>query len=156
MTTNGICSRRLKCGTIIFSNGYGDRHCAFRRIARFEIYYGSQCQQDTEFILHLQHGGYYKARDIYVYADDPTVRSATKFGRMRVGEYNQAQYGGAFSLGRQVERLGNITAEYRLEATHIASLSGVSPDTKNSPCRHSPSIQPLILRTSFPSPPLDR
>jgi len=72
-------------------------------------------------------GGYYKARDIYVYADDPTVRSATKFGRMRVGEYNQAQYGGAFSLGRQVERLGNITAEYRLEATHIASLSGVSP-----------------------------
>lgn len=71
-------------------------------------------------------GGYYNARDVYVYVNDPTVRSATKFGRMRVGEYNQSQYGGVFSLGRQVERLGNITAEYRLEATHVASLSGVS------------------------------
>ncbi|MCX6137404.1 MAG: BamA/TamA family outer membrane protein [Ignavibacteriales bacterium] len=70
--------------------------------------------------------GYYHARNIFVYGNDPAIQSATKFGRLRVGEYDQAQYGGVFSLGKQVERLGNFTVEYRFEATHVASLSGLS------------------------------
>jgi outer membrane protein assembly factor BamA len=67
---------------------------------------------------------YIASRDIYTYADDPEITSPRRFNRKQIGEYNQLKYGTAFSLGRQVERLGNVTAEYRIEYNQIDSLSG--------------------------------
>lgn len=68
--------------------------------------------------------GYYKLKDIYTYANDPAVQSETRFNRLRIGQYRQIRYGASFSLGRQVERLGNVTAEYRLETDQIKFQTG--------------------------------
>ncbi|MDE3057037.1 MAG: patatin-like phospholipase family protein [Bacteroidota bacterium] len=74
--------------------------------------------------------GYYNLKDIYTYGDDPAVQSETRFNRLRTGEYRQIRYGASFSLGQQVERLGNVTAEYRVESDQIKfqSGSGYTPD----------------------------
>ncbi len=73
---------------------------------------------------------YYTLKDINTYGDDPTVQSVTSFNRLRTGEYRQIKYGASFSLGRQVERLGNVTAEYRVEMNQIKFQSGTgyTPD----------------------------
>lgn len=67
---------------------------------------------------------FYNLKDIYTYDNDPTVQSPTSFNRVRVGEYRQIEDGGSFSLGTQVERLGTVTAEYRLGLNEINFLSG--------------------------------
>ena len=67
---------------------------------------------------------YYDLRDIYTYEADPAVQSPTSFNRLRIGEYRQIRDGGAFSLGTQVERLGTVTAEYRLELNQINFITG--------------------------------
>ena len=72
---------------------------------------------------------FYDLKDIYTYANDPTVQSPASFNRVRVGEYRQIEDGGSFSLGSQVERLGTVTAEYRLGLNEINSLSGTGYST---------------------------
>lgn len=67
---------------------------------------------------------FYNLKDIYTYENDPSVQSPTVFSRMRVGEYRQLEHGWSFSLGRQVERLGTVTAEYRFGLNEIKFLSG--------------------------------
>jgi NTE family protein len=74
--------------------------------------------------------GYYRLKDINTYGDDPTVQDVTEFNRLRTGEYRQIKYGASFSLGRQVERLGNVTVEYRVETDQIKFQNGTgyTPD----------------------------
>jgi NTE family protein len=68
---------------------------------------------------------YYDLRDIYTYADDPAIQSPTSFSRAHIGEYRQVKYGASFSLGTQVQRLGLVTAEYRLEPNQTKFLNGI-------------------------------
>ena len=72
---------------------------------------------------------FYDLKDIYTYANDPTVMSPTSFNRVRIGEYRQIADGGSFSLGSEVERLGTVTAEYRLGLNRINFLSGTGYST---------------------------
>ena len=72
---------------------------------------------------------FYDLKDIYVYGNDPAVQSPTSFNRVRIGEYRQIEDGGSFSLGTQVERLGTVTAEYRLGLNRINFLSGTGYST---------------------------
>ena len=67
---------------------------------------------------------YYDLRDIYTYDNNPAVQSPTSWDRLRIGEYRQIKDGGVFSLGTQVERLGTVTAEYRLELNQINFITG--------------------------------
>ena len=73
---------------------------------------------------------FYDLKDIFTYIDDPSVRSPTSFSRLRIGEYRQIRYGAGFSLGTQVERLGLVTAEYRMEFNQIKFQDGIgyTPD----------------------------
>jgi outer membrane protein assembly factor BamA len=68
---------------------------------------------------------FYDLKDIFTYDNDPSVQSPTSFSRLRIGEYRQIRYGAGFSLGTQVERLGLVTAEYRLELNQIKFQDGV-------------------------------
>jgi outer membrane protein assembly factor BamA len=77
---------------------------------------------NTYFTFNLN--TYYDLRDIYTYDADPSIQSPTSFQRIRVGQYRQIKDGGAFSLGTQVQRLGTVTAEYRLEWNRINFISG--------------------------------
>ncbi len=48
---------------------------------------------------------FYDLKDIYTYANDPTVQSPTSFNRVRIGEYRQIDDGGSFSLGSRLSGL---------------------------------------------------
>ncbi len=74
---------------------------------------------------------YYNFRDTYTYSNDPAIKKNNQFKRIRIGEFRQTYYGTAFSLGRQVEKLGLVSAEYRLEANQIDSLSGIGYALEN-------------------------
>jgi NTE family protein len=72
---------------------------------------------------------FYDLKDIYTYGNDPTVQSPTSFNRVRIGEYRQIEDGGSFSLGSQVQRLGTVTAEFRIGMDEINFLSGTGYST---------------------------
>lgn len=63
--------------------------------------------------------------DIYTYGNNPNLDSKKNFERIRIGEYRQIFYGGSLSLGRQVERFGTVSVEYRLESNAIHFLDGI-------------------------------
>lgn len=67
---------------------------------------------------------YYDLRDIFTYGNDPFQTTSKRFVRSRRGEYRQILYGISFQLGQQVERLGILNAEYRLESDEIKFISG--------------------------------
>ncbi len=67
---------------------------------------------------------YYDVRDIFTYENDPFRTNRKSFDRSRVGEYRQILYGVLFQLGQQVERLGTVDVEYKLEADEIKFISG--------------------------------
>ncbi|MBW7887015.1 MAG: patatin-like phospholipase family protein [Bacteroidetes bacterium] len=68
---------------------------------------------------------YHSFKDIYTYGNNPNLNPRKYFSRVRIGEYRQILYGGSFTLGRQVERFGTVSAEYRLEANAIHFLDGI-------------------------------
>ncbi|MEW5797992.1 MAG: patatin-like phospholipase family protein [Bacteroidota bacterium] len=77
---------------------------------------------NTYFTFNLD--AYYDLRDIHTYADDGLQTTRERFVRSRVGEYRQLQYGVSMQLGQQVERLGTLNIEYRLESDEIKFISG--------------------------------
>ena len=77
---------------------------------------------NTYFTFHMN--GYYDLRDINTYTGDPNIVSDTRFARIKIGEYRQITYGALFSLGQQVERLGTVNIDYRLESDEVKFLSG--------------------------------
>jgi NTE family protein len=67
--------------------------------------------------------GYYRFRNIYTYADG-SPPGLNRWVRDQVGEYRQIKYGGSFSLGTQVGRLGDVAGELRVERQEINGISG--------------------------------
>jgi len=67
--------------------------------------------------------GYHRLKDVNVFADKPD-ESIKRWERERVGEYRMFKYGGSFAFGTQFERLGNVTADVRVEKQEIQTLSG--------------------------------
>lgn len=67
---------------------------------------------------------YYDLRDIYTYGNDPIRSNRVSFVRSRIGEYRQVLYGVSFQLGQQMERLGILNIEYRIESDEAKWISG--------------------------------
>ena len=65
--------------------------------------------------------GYYGLKDINVFTNDP-VSSATRWNRVRDGEYREVREGVSLSFGTQLERLGQVTVEARSEHQRIWSI----------------------------------
>ena len=67
--------------------------------------------------------GYYTLHDVNVYADD-AENTQTQWKRDRVGEYRELNQGGSATFGTQLERLGAVTVEGRLENHRVWSFFG--------------------------------
>ncbi len=65
--------------------------------------------------------GYSIVRDINVYDDGP-ANNSSRFERDRVGEYEERRNGGLMSFGTQLERLGSVTVEGRLEKINVYNI----------------------------------
>jgi len=65
--------------------------------------------------------GYSIVRDINFYDDGPANNSSW-FERDRIGEYEEHRNGGVMSFGAQLERLGSVTIEGRLEKINVDNI----------------------------------
>ncbi len=75
--------------------------------------------------------GGHSLKDTYFFGDDSTISSPHQFRRLQIGEYRTLTYGGAVSIGRQVERLGVVSLEYKLEEIELHGLTGVTPQVED-------------------------
>ena len=73
--------------------------------------------------------GYYTLHDVNVYADD-AHNSTDQWNRIRVGEYRELRQGASATFGTQLERLGTVTVEGRLENQRVWSFFGEPFETK--------------------------
>ena len=78
------------------------------------------------FSTYLTFGvsAYYTSFDSYVYSDVPGL-GPDRFERQQVGEYSDIRLGGRLVLGKQLERLGAISAEFSVEDSRINNLQNV-------------------------------
>ncbi len=75
-------------------------------------------------ILTFNLRGEYRFDDVYTYDNGPSTTD-TRFERTSVGEYRQVKQGGTLAFGAQLERLGTLFTEFRLENQEIKALSGI-------------------------------
>ena len=64
---------------------------------------------------------FYRNQDVYTYTNVSSP-SSTAFTLTQTGEYNQAFYGGSFSVGTQVERFGNLIFEGKYQFDDVDVL----------------------------------
>ncbi|MFH0989564.1 MAG: patatin-like phospholipase family protein [bacterium] len=72
--------------------------------------------------LTLSAKGFYTFRDTYLYGDEPLMNSK-RWNRIQVGEFRELREGGSLSFGSQLERLGTVTIEGRLETHRVWNIS---------------------------------
>ncbi len=75
-------------------------------------------------LFTLKINTYIDNKNIYTYQNAPIIAGTKTFKRTITGEYVQNISGINFSFGRNIERLGNVIAEYRFEKNTIDSVSG--------------------------------
>ncbi len=71
--------------------------------------------------LNLSASGVYDSWSSYRYADGPPP-GKNQWERIEVGEYRDIRYGGIFSFGSSLERLGNATIDYALENVRTENI----------------------------------
>jgi NTE family protein len=69
---------------------------------------------------------YYRFDDVYTYNDASSI-DPRRWERLNVGEYRQIRYGATMAFGVQLERLGNLTTELRMENVETRTLTGITP-----------------------------
>lgn len=76
--------------------------------------------------------GYYRLYDAHVFADERLTDPA-HWKRVRMGEFREVKQGGSAAFGTQLERLGTVTVEGRLENHRYWSIFNrpVQPDEYN-------------------------
>lgn len=83
---------------------------------------------DTYLTFGLK--GYYEYKDVNIYGDE-ALKSPERWNRVKVGEYRQLRSGGSAIFGTQLERLGAVTVEGRLETHRVWSISGKPLETES-------------------------
>jgi len=73
--------------------------------------------------LTLSLKGYYTLRDVNVYGEEP-LSDLRDWNRVRIGEYRELKQGGSITFGMQLQRLGAVTVEGRLENQRAWSFFG--------------------------------
>jgi NTE family protein len=67
--------------------------------------------------------GYYTLHDVNVYGEEP-LGDPRDWNRVRIGEYRELKQGGSATFGMQLQRLGTVTVEGRLENQRAWSFFG--------------------------------
>jgi NTE family protein len=95
--------------------------------------YGTEIKTTRIFntFFNFKLSGSHSLRDTYVFGDDSTVTDVHDFRRLQIGEYRTLAYGGTISIGRQVERLGIVSLEYKVERIKLYGLKGVVPQDED-------------------------
>ncbi|HLF20231.1 MAG TPA: patatin-like phospholipase family protein [Bacteroidota bacterium] len=76
---------------------------------------------DSYLTMNLK--GYSALRDVNVYDNDASLAGdPLHWDRVRVAEYREVREGGSLSFGTQLERLGSVTVEGRLETHRIFNI----------------------------------
>ena len=91
------------------------------RNRQFTLEYKSNRIFNSYFTFDIK--AYHRLRDIFTYADGPPP-GLNRWVRDQVGEYREIKYGGSLTLGTLVGRLGNVTAELRIEEDEIEGITG--------------------------------
>ena len=76
--------------------------------------------------------GFYLVRDVNVY-DNALSSDPDTFVREIIGEYQEVREGGLVSFGTQLDRLGSVTVEGRLERQNISNIYNQSFNIDNQP-----------------------
>ncbi|MCX6121115.1 MAG: BamA/TamA family outer membrane protein [Ignavibacteriales bacterium] len=76
--------------------------------------------------------GYILIRDVNVY-DDVLSSDPYLFERDKIGEYREVRKGGLVSFGTQLERLGTVTVEGRLERHNVYNIYNQTFNINNQP-----------------------
>jgi NTE family protein len=74
--------------------------------------------------------GTYAFRDVNVYGDEP-ITDPKRWDRVLVGEYRELHQGATVTFGTQLERLGTVAVEGRLENHRVWSISGNPVETQS-------------------------
>jgi NTE family protein len=85
---------------------------------------------NTYFTFNLK--GYSLIRDVNVY-DDALSNDPYLFKRDKVGEYQEVREGGLASFGTQLERLGSVTIEGRVERHKVYNIYNQAFNINNQP-----------------------
>jgi NTE family protein len=85
---------------------------------------------NTYFTFSLK--GYSFVRDVYVYNDVPS-NDPDLFERDKVGEYREVREGGVASFGTQLERLGSVTVEGKVERHKVYNIYNQEFQINNRP-----------------------
>lgn len=86
---------------------------------------GAEFQATRVFDSYLTFNltAYSEYRDVNVFADEH-LPDPKQWNRVRIGEYRQLRHGGSATFGTQLERLGAVTVQGRLETHRVWSISG--------------------------------
>lgn len=95
---------------------------------------------------------YYDLKDIFTYTDDTRQTTNKRFVRSKSGEYRQIVYGASFRLGQQVERLGTVNIEYRLESDEIKFISGTGYSPEQFTVQSVQISSAIDTRDRYPFP----
>ncbi len=96
--------------------------------------------------------GYYKLYDFYTYDYAPT-HDDLHWNRYRTGEYREEHKGASASFGTQLERLGTMTVEGRLESQRLWNTAGQPlPGTEDFGISSIKVATVLDTRDQFPFP----
>ncbi len=96
--------------------------------------------------------GYYKLYDFYTYDYAPT-HDDLHWNRYRTGEYREEHQGASASFGTQLERLGTMTVEGRLENQRVWNTSGQPlPETQKFGISSLKVATVLDTRDQYPFP----
>ena len=92
--------------------------------------------------------GYYLVRDVNVY-DNVISSDPYLFEREIVGEYREVREGGLASFGTQLERLGSVTVEGRLERHKVYNIYNQTFNIDNQPFTNQEyNISSIRFRTN--------
>ena len=86
-------------------------------------YYAAEFKANRVFNSYLTFNlrGYYGLKDVNVFKNEPAT-STLRWNRVRDAEYREVREGVSLSLGMQLERLGQVTAEARSEHQRVWSI----------------------------------
>ncbi len=98
---------------LVMKYGYRDR--AVRTEYTVNRIFNTYLTANTKF--------YFNSRDVLTYKDDPSL-GADHWDRLENGKFRENKYGWSLSFGSHFERLGDVSAELRVENHNIIALSG--------------------------------
>jgi NTE family protein len=90
-----------------------------------DLVFGFKARRIFDTYLAVGLNAIYSWRDVNLYGNAPQ-RALNRWDRDRTGEYRDRRYGAGISVGAQLERLGDLTAEFLIHRVALRSLANAA------------------------------